>query len=176
MHGDGGRRKRRWILFALFPAALLLSACQATGVGWIPSSVDPTAKATFGFSYDVSSTDGASSLSGSYHDPQGQTVFGVVDVSLKGTGQLRGCDRSDPACQAAPAATKGGCLTGVPTYRSQNPGLPGGGDFSLLVCDVDGDGQVSPTGADFLSIAVISGPYTGYHDEGNPQGNITVKQ
>ena len=158
---------RRWLLPGLLPALLLASGCQATGMGWIQSN-DGVDKATFGFVFDGTT----STLSGSYHDPQGTTANGVVDVAFKGTGVLRPCKAGDPACVNAPPA-KGGCLTGELPYQSQNPKIPGDGLFLLLVCDLDGTGG---PGADFILLTVDTGPYTGYRNLGNPQGNITVKQ
>ena len=159
---------RRWLVPGLLPALLLASGCQATGMGWIQSN-DMVDKATFGFVLDGTT----STLSGSYHDPQGQTTSGVVDVAFKGTGVLRPCKAGDPMCVHAPANTKGGCLAGEPTYESQNPKIPGDGMFFLLVCDLDGTGG---TGADLISVAVDTGPYAGYRNDGTPRGNITVKQ
>ena len=160
---------RRWLRLGLLPALLLASGCQATGMGWIPSALVPTDKATFGFVFDGTT----STLSGSYHDPQGTTtMFGVVDVAFKGTGVMRPCKAGDPACVNAPPA-KGGCLLGELQYDSQNPKIPGSGFFFLLVCDADGNGP--SVNGDFVLLTVDTGPYTGYRNTGNPQGNITVK-
>jgi hypothetical protein len=60
-------------------------------------------------------------------------------------------------------------------YQSQNPALPGDGTFFLLVCDLDGNSIASTSGEDSIFIEVLGGPYTGYVNMGNPQGNITVK-
>ncbi len=168
------RLRQHTLTMAVLPLAVLLSACSATGMGWIPSN-DPTSKATFGFSYDGTTT----TFSGSYHDPRGQildvlggSVQTTADVDFKGTGKMRPCTPSDPACRTAPAA-KGGCLVGEPAYQSQNRLRPGSGTFFLLVCDLDGNGLTAE--ADSIFLAVDSGPYTGYRNEGNPSGNITVK-
>ncbi len=177
---------RRLLIAVLVPVLLWSTACSATGMGWIQSSnapVDPnctdpttqfcTDKAVFGFKFDGTT----STLSGSYHDPQGSTdQFGVVDVAFKGTGVLNPCKAGDPLCVNAPADTKGGCLAGEPQYQSQNPKIRGGGDFFLLLCDLDGDGTAGTAGTDFIFLTVDTGPYTGYRNLGNPQGNITVKQ
>jgi hypothetical protein len=48
-------RRRCWerrVLIVLVPFALLATGCTATGMGWIPSALSPTDKATFGFSFD----------------------------------------------------------------------------------------------------------------------------
>ena len=160
---------RRVLVTGAVPAVLLLAGCTATGMGWIPSN-DGVDKATFGFTFD----DTTSTLSGSYHDPQGMTAaHGVVDVAFKGTGVIQPCKVSDAACGHAPANIKGACAEGDPSYESQNPKLPGSGTLHLQVCDVDGNGAANP--GDFISITVSTGPYTGYHNQGDPQGNITVR-
>ena len=161
--------RRYWLVFGVV-AMVLGSGCQATGMGWIPSPLNPADKATFGFVYDGTTM----TFSGSYHDPQGQTVSGVVDVAFKGTGVVRPCKAGDPACAKAPANAKGGCLAGVLPYQSQNPKLPGDGSFFLFVCDLDGNG--ASMDGDLIFLQVDTGPYAGYTNMGNPQGNITVKQ
>jgi hypothetical protein len=163
---------RRSSLAGVAVAALVLAGCTATGAGWLPSN-DATQKATFGFSYDGST----SSLSGSYHDPRGQvtdpldgSVLGIVDVDLKGTGRLHPCTPSD--CRAAPP-TKGGCVFGEPAYQSQNRRLPGSGVMFLEVCD--GDGVDATVDDDFVLLIVETGPYTGYRNQGQPSGNTSVR-
>jgi hypothetical protein len=158
--------RRYWLVFGAV-AMVLASGCQATGMGWIQSA-DLVHKATFGFVFDGST----STLSGSYHDPNGRIAGLPVDVAFKGTGVVRPCKAGEPTCAKGPANAKGGCLLGVPSYTSQNPDIPGGGMFSLLVCDLDGTGGA---GADFILISVDSGPYTGYSNSGTPSGNITVR-
>ena len=144
---------RRGLLLA--PALVLAAACQATGMGWIPSAFDPNAKASFGFVYNGDTQ----TFSGSYHDNAG-------GVDFKGTGVLK----SGPPPLGV--QSKGGCLMGFPAYESQNSNHPGQGNLFLLVCDADGDGAV--TTSDFISIDVASGPYAGYKNSGQPSGNITV--
>jgi hypothetical protein len=85
---------------------------------------------------------------------------------------MKKCTTGDPLCVNAPTA-KGGCAGGFPAYTSQNPKIPGDGNFVLLVCDVDGTPGAGP---DFIQIMVFSGPYAGYQNHGFPQGNITVTQ
>jgi hypothetical protein len=174
----GSRRLSR--VMAALAAIAVLSGCTATGGGWIPSN-DPTQRATLGFSFTSSATSpDTTTFSGSYHDPRGQVLdpLGggavVVDVDFKGTGRLHPCTPSDPRCATAPLA-KGGCLLGDPTYLSQNPRLPGGGTFFVVVCDLDGNGVAGVEGEDSIDLFVDSGPYTGYVNTGNPSGNITVK-
>ena len=170
--------RRYWLVFGAV-ALVLGSGCQATGMGAIPSLLDPTDKATFGFVYDGTTM----TFSGSYHDRQGQTAFGVVDVAFKGTGVMRPCKGSDPLCAKAPAlGEKGGCLFGNPSYTSQNPKIPDlfPAEFqrlTLLICDSDGTlGSNSPFPDDFIFISVDTGPYEGYTNAGTPSGNITVRR
>jgi hypothetical protein len=169
---------RRYALVFAAVAMVLGSGCQATGMGSILSLTFPTDKATFGFVLDGTTM----TFSGSYHDPQGQTVFGVVDVAFKGTGVLRPCRAGEPTCAKAPVnGPKGGCLFGDLSYTSQNPHVPDIAPaelqrLSLLVCDSDGEfGSASPFPDDFMFISANTGPYEGYSNAGTPSGSITVK-
>jgi hypothetical protein len=147
-------------LLAVVAAALLATACQATGMGWIPSAslTDPSAKATFGFVFD----DTTQTFSGSYHDH-------ALGVDFKGTGVLKG--GPPPAGMNA----KGGCVFSdpdplrAPRYESQNAARPGSGTVLITACDLDGLSLV-----DYIIIEVTSGPYMGYKNQGIPSGNITV--
>jgi hypothetical protein len=160
--------RRYWLVFGVV-AMVLGSGCRATGMGWIQST-DLVDKATFGFVFEGDT----STLSGSYHDPNGRTALGTVDVAFKGTGVVRPCKAGDPPCAKAPATVKGGCVAGEPSYTSQNPNIPGDGLFFLLVCDLDGTGGAG-AGADFIFISVDTGPYAPYTNFGTPSGNITVR-
>ena len=169
--------RRYWLVFGAV-ALVLGSGCQATGMGFIQSVLVPTDKATFGFVFDATT----STFSGSYHDPHGQTVLGVVDVAFKGTGVVRPCKVAEPACAKAPAnGPKGGCLVGSPSYTSQNPKVPDTlptdlQRVTLLICDSDGTlGSTSLFPDDFILISVDTGPYEGYTNAGTPSGNITVR-
>jgi hypothetical protein len=143
----------------LLPVILLATACQATGLGWIPSALDPSEKATFGFTYDGTTQ----TLSGSYNDQGCGVTF--CEVSFKGTGVMR----------AAPPPVglkvKGGCIGGEPTYESRDKANPGVGVLTLVACDGGGAGE-----EDFIAIIVTTGPYAGYQNSGSPSGNITVTQ
>jgi hypothetical protein len=143
------RAMRRLLPF--LSAALLATACQATGMGWMPSSTDPTEKATFGFVYDGATQ----TLSGSYIDHAG-------GVSLKGTGIMR------PAPPPVGMNVKGGCILGEPMYESRERTNAGTGLLTLIVCDAEG--------GDFVGIIVTSGPFMGYQNSGSPSGNTTVTQ
>src|SRR3954454_1043322 len=123
------RRPGRRALVVLLPFALLTSGCTATGMGWIPSALSPGDKATFGFSFDGTT----STFSGSYHDPQGMTLAGPADVAFKGTGKMKPCS-ADPRCPEVAPPAKGGCIgaTDAP-YQSQNPKVPGSGTLILVL-------------------------------------------
>jgi hypothetical protein len=157
---------RRWgWRLAVVTIAVGLCACtQAAGMGWIPSSVAPTDKATFGFVLDATT----STLSGSYHDPNGKITSGmIVEVAFKGTGVMK--PQPPP-----PDLGDFGCVIGYPSYDSQNLTLPGSGTFTLLVCDLDHFTKPKPT-QDILFIVVDTGPFQGYKNFGVVQGgNITV--
>ena len=156
---------RRWgWRLAVVINAVVLSACtEATGMGWIPSSAVPTDKATFGFVFDATT----STLSGSYHDPDGQIAGLIVEVAFKGTGVMK--PKPPP-----PDLGDYGCVGGNPSYDSQNRNLPGSGTFILLVCDLDHFMKPNPT-QDVIFITVDAGPYFGYQNSGVVQGgNITV--
>src|SRR3954454_2315153 len=164
------RRLDRCLLVVLEPFVLVATGCTATGMGWIPSALSPTDKATFGFSFDATTQ----TLSGSYHDPQGLTdLHGVVEVAFKGTGKVNPCS-TDVRCQQLGPPSKGGCLLGEVPYESQNPKIPGSGLVFLVICDADGNGQADVGGTDAIFVQVDTGPYMGYVKTGNVQGNITV--
>jgi hypothetical protein len=141
--------RRLWLLL---PAVLLVTACQATGMGWIPSAIDPSQKATFGFVYDGTTQ----TMSGSYIDHAGTVTF-------KGTGVMR----AGPP--PAGMKVKGGCIAGEPMYESRDRNNPGTGVLTLIVCDGGGS-------EDFIGIIVTTGPFAGYQNSGTPSGNTTVTQ
>jgi|tagenome__1003787_1003787.scaffolds.fasta_scaffold20654554_2 hypothetical protein len=164
------RRLRRRALVVV-PLAAFAAGCSATGGGSIPSQLAPmTDKATFGFNINADT----GTWSGSYHDPQSLTDFGVVDVAFKGTGKMRPCN-ADPRCVKLARSAKGGCIATEAPYQSQNPKIPGSGTVAWFVCDMDGDGQPDVDGTDTLQVLVESGPYMGYENGGNVQGNITTR-
>lgn len=168
---------RARLVLCLWLAALAFTACQATGQGWMRSNV-PTQKATFGFVLDGAT----STLSGSYHDPQGQVlntstnIVRTADVWFKGTGVVRNGPPPSDSPLLCPSDSLGSSdpgklLFGFPTYDSQNPNSPGSGEFFLIVCDMGHGGTVG----DFVAISVLSGPYAGYTNSGPVEGgNLTV--
>ena len=159
----------RVLLCAASCLLLGLTGCEATGIGWIPSRLVPGDKATFGFDVVTDPTTYDSSFSGSYQDPQGMMSNGkVVSVDFKGTGMLH---KAPPPPGAPPV--KGGCLQGAPNYQSTNPAMPGSGQLTLSICDLDGNGAGA---GDYILLQVLDGPYALYQNFGEAHGNITVKQ
>lgn len=170
MRGFQPRRSGRRALVVV-PLALLTAACTATGGGSIPSQLGPTTgKATFGFTINADT----GTWSGSYHDPQGITDAGPADVAFKGTGKTHPCS-TDPRCVKLAPPTKGGCIATEAPYQSQNQTIPGTGTVFWFVCDMDADGQPDVDGTDTLLVLVESGPYSGYENSGDVQGNITTR-
>jgi hypothetical protein len=166
------------ILFAL----ILVGCTQATGMGWIQSVVpvdltgETPQKATFGFAFyrDTSDPDSPAFtglLRGSYHDPR-LADNRTDDVDFKGEGVL---SHSTTPPAGAPADVTG-CLTGSPTYESQNTYLPGTGTLLLTICDREDPVNGGAILNDYISIKVITGPFMGYTNNGFVEGgNITVK-
>jgi hypothetical protein len=176
-------RHRTWCLVGLVLVLVVTVGCTgATGMGWIPSvlAVDPSGdtlqRATFGFAFyrdpsDADSPAFTGLLRGSYHDPR-VPDNPKDDVDLKGEGMLRQAATPPPR---APADVTG-CLTGSPTYQSQNPSLPGTGTLLLTVCDRQDPVTGGVIVDDYISIKVIDGPFVGYVNQGFVQGgNITVR-
>jgi hypothetical protein len=151
----------------LLPVILLATVCQATGMGWIPSALDPSEKATFGFVFDGTTQ----TFSGSYHDHGCGVTF--CNVTFRGTGVMKAKPPPDGM------KIKGDCIGGEPTYESRDQANPGVGTLTLLLCDADGSGGMG--GEDFVAIIVTSGPYCPlgvppfcYQNSGSPSGNVTV--
>jgi hypothetical protein len=155
---------------------------QATGMGWIQSAVpvdlsaDTPQKATFGFAFYRSTSDPDSPaftgiLRGSYRDPR-LADNPADDVDFKGEGEVRRPATRPPGVPADVIA----CLTGSPTYQSQNPALPGTGTLLLTVCDRRDPVTQAVIVGDYVAISVITGPFKGYNNSGLVQGgNIMVK-
>jgi hypothetical protein len=72
------------------------------------------------------------------------------------------------------------------TRESQNPKVPGSRMLFVVLCDADGNGEVSLDGGDSILVQVDTGPYMGYANSCDPlglppaepcgvHGNITVK-
>jgi hypothetical protein len=177
-------RHRLWYRVGLVLVLVFTAGCtQATGMGgWIPSVVlvDPSGdtpqRATFGFAFyrDTSDPDSPAFtglLRGTYHDPR-VPDHPKDDVIFKGEGVLRHAATPSPG---APSEVTG-CLTGSPTYRSQNRYLPGTGTLLLTVCDRQDPVTGGTIVGDYISISATTGPFMGYTNSGFVKGGkITVK-
>ena len=159
-------------LIAIGCAALLMgltSGCayKVTGGGWIPSADDPLEKANFGFgangceAYKIE--DDWVNFKGrfNYHDrTAGVMMLGeptaVTRCSRIGCRYMR--------TRVCPS----GYLLGL-DYRSTNPKDRGEGTAGVCVYD---NGEGVNADPDFLAIYVEGGPYDGYSNEGDVQGNI----
>jgi hypothetical protein len=53
--------------------------------------------------------------------------------------------------------------------------MPGTGTVFWFVCDMDADSQPDVDGTDTLLVSVESGPYAGYENSGDVQGNVTTR-
>ena len=175
--------RRPLVAFAPLAAVLLLTGCQATGAGTVPSSClwdatqarYPSLKNTpagFLMAFKADNTLDAlllgvnASWSGTYVDP-------CAGVAFRVTGQMSRLERT------AGHPTGGWAGTFVTTYVSTVPQQAGGGALSLFAWD-SGTSQ-----GDLVALQVIDGPFAGYTNGiskadgsivGVPvtRGNITV--
>ena len=145
------------VLFPVLAGALLLTACEASGGGTLPSAGSCSAagrqSATFGFHAYQSIDSSMLSFAGDYTDR-------CAGVQLNSSGQLKPMGRPDFA-----PAPSGSCLSGPVAYTSVNPAKPGSGTLSLTVCDA---GQPAGESTDCISISMDedTGPYHGYSNAG----------
>ena len=182
-------RIKSLIALPAMAGVLLLTACQASGGGTLPTAVPPdracvsgpgrqttaTARtATFGFQA-TTRLDSVGLVQSTFH---GNFTDVCAGVGFVGDGQL---SPTAPPPQAPP--TIGSCYGGVPTYQTQDPKNPGTGTFLLVVCDAatGSPGPANMAGAgqsaagDFVVIQVFDGPYSGYTLFGPVQnGNVVV--
>jgi hypothetical protein len=138
-------------------AVIVMTGCttKLTGGGFMPSSAftpagDNNGKANFGFVYNAEklTSDGLAKFNGTYHD--GDVLFKFDDAIPIPTTGPDGC--------TVPALVH---------YVSQNPAFPGDGFLIFFGCD---NGEPGPSNGDFLTIIVVSGPYTGYTNVGATSG------
>lgn len=145
------RRRAPFVATALL--GLLLAGCSTffTGGGWLPSVV-PGQKATLGveFRCDAGTTGGQTCATGqargSYNDHGAGVQFAFAGI-LGAGGPLLGGNT---------------CFSGTVGYTSPR----GGGMVLVTACD---NGQPG-AGHDALTLAVQSGPYSGYLNSGTLQG------
>lgn len=185
----------RGLVLSAGAAALLLglSACRpgtgplsvpgfVTGGGWLPSADKiPGDHANFGLVGEQCDLNQPPTGHFNYHD--------IADPAYEGGVKMNGtladatkCVSGSPgfvtnACHVC-AAIKGIVPPGVSpegvygldvNYRSTNPKCPGIG--AAVVCVVDGGEGFNAT-ADAAAVRVQTGPFAGYSNEGEVQGNI----
>jgi hypothetical protein len=175
-------RLKSLIALPAMAGVLLLTACQATGAGTVPSGClwdatqarNPGLKNTpAGFLMAFKADNSLEALllgtnaswSGTYVDP-------CAGVAFRGTGLTSKLDR------VAGHPTGGWAGTFVTTYVSTVPSKPGRGTLSLFAWD-SGTSQ-----GDLVALQIIDGPFKGYSNGISPtdgivgvpvtRGNITV--
>lgn len=153
----------------------MLSGCaepaKVTGGGWIPSA--ETGKANFGFKGD--SCSGPVTGQFNYHDKNAQA--GGVKVQGEVVTAVKCLADSDLGSLPAPEFCSTVCALGVGlpalgvevNYRSTNPNARGSGTAFACVAD---NGEGANATSDLAAIAIVSGPFTGYTNAGEVQGNI----
>jgi hypothetical protein len=143
-------------LLPLSAAVVAGCADKFTGGGTIPSTDDVQGDlANFGFTYKVTDqSTGAGKTQGTYHD-QFAPDYPLGGLELRFTGLLSSDTGSSPCAATA--------LKGTVSYTSQNSNYPGSGQAILKACDF---GQPRNFPSDNLGIEVLSGPYSGYSNEG----------
>jgi hypothetical protein len=169
-------RIKSLIALPAMAGVLLLTACQASGGGTLPSALAGTctndqSRATFGFNAVQSPTSSDITLVGNLTDR-------CAGVMLKGSGRLAPIARPDVTqlpFQFNTPPQFNTCLFGTATYDSVNPAKPGSGTMNLLVCDqTTGTGQPTLETTDFIVISMPpfiqgvddTGPYKDYFNGG----------
>lgn len=149
-----GRGSRWRLLVGFGVVGLLLAGCagRMTGGGAIPSATNPNGSANFALEYLITNqADGSGRLTGTFHD-------GAVRLRFDGA-------------ESSPAETSGSnCIETTADYVSENQTAAGDGTATVEACDNSGTNL-----PDVFSLAVLTGPYAGYADEGTlTRGNLTV--
>jgi hypothetical protein len=150
------RTTRRLAAAALVALAVVaLSGCKVTGGGYIPSAFNPTAKATFGFTWQSTDNPDKSTVKGNWAD-------GPVKFKLDSGVVVTITDGQD------------GCGYGEGTYTSTSKSTFGQqGTIVIEMCDT---GEPGPTNGDGLGLALTDGPYS-YTNSGSLQGgNLQIKK
>jgi hypothetical protein len=177
-------RIKSLIALPAMAGVLLLTACQASGGGTIPSAScgtgrAPAMPATFGFTFQGSDAQGfpaVGTFTGTYRDSGACGFRG--GVALRGTGHP-----VPPESPPLGPPTTGFAGAFFVDYESTNPVYPGTGQFLVFVSDSGVHGPASTEG-DSFTLSVLSGPYgpsdqnpAGYSNGGIVEhGNITVLQ
>lgn len=164
----GGIRSLALFGIALVSATACLSQAggKATGGGSIGSSLDLAAKAQFAFIVQcLDATCSAQKGSGAYDDKGANLAF-PNGVHMKLASIVVG---------GGAGFTNGPkCADGQVSYQSADPKVPNGpvpGLAHVHICD-NSHGSVKLP--DTFAITVTSGPYQGYADGGQVQGQITI--
>jgi hypothetical protein len=160
-------------------SVLLLTACQASGGGTLPSagscSVGAQTGATFGFNAFQVPNSNDITFAGNLTDR-------CAGVMLKSSGKMTPIAPPDFARDYMPGGAQFNvCLIGTATYDSVNPSKPGSGTMNLVVCDGNSLGA-TPSGGDLVMIsmppnslaflfpgladAIDTGPYSDYSNAG----------
>ncbi|MDH5630861.1 MAG: hypothetical protein OEY96_11980, partial [Gammaproteobacteria bacterium] len=140
---------------------------KVTGGGTIASAAGE-GKANFGFNGD--SCSGQVTGKFNFHDKD----FGAETGGVKMNGTVKATDH----CVASGTGTKlntmcSQCANGyliTLDYKSTNPKKKGNG--SAMACVKDNGQGMKATSSDSIWVKVTSGPYSGYNNNGNVQGNI----
>lgn len=157
-------------------ASLGLAGCQGkvTGGGWLLSASGQAGdKANFGFNGTQCDPEGELSGSFNYHDKNAPGFTGGVKVHSTVTAASL-CTEFDPTgvceeiCFGLEGFNPGTTYILVFEYRSTNPQVPGDG-FGIVCVNDSGEGKAADP--DRLAI-VLEGPYEGYFNSGQTQGNI----
>jgi hypothetical protein len=189
-------RIKSLITLPAMAGVLLLTACQASGGGTLPSAVPPGTPCvssagpqstapqtaapgvTFGFTFDDGTGPGVGSVLGTGSVTGLGTVTGnyqdrCAGVFLKGAGPLVPSTSAPPAAfQLLGPGALFGCADADVTYESQSRANPGSGTLHLTACGVGG--QLERASDDFVQIIVSSGPFTGYVNSGFLQNGTLV--
>src|SRR5919202_6472525 len=127
-------RIKSLIALPAMAGVLLLTACQASGGGTLPSAgtcSNDQSRATFGFNAIQNPTSTDITFVGNLTDR-------CAGVMLKGSGRLTPMTTPPdltPFGFSTPPQLNG-CLFGTATYDSVNPAKPGSGTMNVVACDV----------------------------------------
>src|SRR5919199_2083477 len=158
-------RIKSLIALPAMAGVLLLTACQASGGGTLPSvgtDCRGYGNATFGFTASDTTAAPTPDAAGTF---QGTYIDRCAGVMLRGTGGLRPVA---PPADAPPGFSV--CVLATADYQSTNPQQPGSGTMTVLACDLAA--QPKKDGSEFVAISVDTGPFAPYVNAGLTAGNI----
>ncbi len=160
------------VIFVTF-IAFTLNGCtnaingKVTGGGTIVSA-SGNGKANFGFNAD--SCSGTAKGNFNFHDMNFGADTGGVKMNGS-VGKADHCVASGTGERVNTMCTE--CADGYLVtldYKSTNPKKPGEGQAT--VCAKDNGQGMKATSSDSIWVRATSGPYAGYYNKGNVQGNI----